>query len=277
MYNILLYNVTINMKSLPSLHELISLKGKHALITGSAAGIGKAIAHRFAEAGATLSLVDIDGDNLTRTEHELAESGTDVRSHVVDLSDKSAIDRLWANLGGNEPDILVNNAGIYPFKHFLDMGEPLYRQVMKANQDSVYWMCQLMIGKRMQLGGVIINIGSTDGIQPFKEELSHYSMSKAGVIALTKTLAKEYANHGFRVNAIVPGAIRPPDAKATSKQILKGKFGVLKTGLEYMHRLPVGRLGRSDEVARMALVLASDLSGYVYGAVIPVDGGFLSG
>jgi len=96
------------------------------------------------------------------------------------------------------------------------------------------------------------------------------------VIALTKTLAKEHAKHGFRVNAIVPGGILPPGAKAAAQQILKGKAGVLKTGLEYMQRLPVGRLGRPDEVARMALVLASDLANYVHGAVIPVDGGFLS-
>ena len=265
-----------NMKTQPGLDDLISLKGKHALITGAAAGIGKAIAYRFAEAGASLVLVSIHGGNLAKTRSELVGLGTQVTAHVADVSDKSAIDELWANLCGNEPDILVNNAGIYPFKHFVDVDEASYQQVMKTNLDSVYWMCQHMIAKRMEQGGVIINIGSTDGIRPFKEALSHYSVSKAGVIALTKTLAKDYAKHGFRVNAIVPGAIRPPDAKAAGKQILKGKLGVLKTGFEYMHRIPAGRLGKADEVARMALVLASDLASYVHGAVIPVDGGFLS-
>lgn len=264
------------MKTQPSLNDLISLKGKHALITGSAAGIGKAIAQRFAEAGADLSLVSIHGDNLAKTRSELTGLSTRVSCHVADVSDKSAIDELWASLVGSEPDILVNNVGVYPFKHFVDVDEAFYQQVMKTNLDSVYWMCQHMIGKRMEQGGVIINIGSTDGIRPFKEALSHYSVSKAGVIALTKTLAKEYAKHGFKVNAIVPGAIRPLDAKAAGKQIVRGKLGSLKTGLGYMQRIPAGRLGHADEVARMALVLASDLASYVHGAVIPVDGGFLS-
>ena len=269
-------SVETNMKKLPDLDQLISLEEKHALITGSAAGIGKAIARRFAEAGASLSLVDLDGDTLAATERELAESGAQVSSHVVDLSDKGAIDELWTNLSGREPDILVNNAGIYPFKHFVDVDEAFYRQVMKTNLDSVYWMCRQMIDKRKKQGGVILNVGSTDGIRPFNEALSHYSVSKAGVIALTKTLAREYAKHEFRVNAIVSGGIRPPGAKAIAGQILKGKPGVMKAGLEYMQRIPVGRLGRPDEVARMALVLASDLASYVHGTVIPVDGGFLS-
>lgn len=264
------------MKTLPGMDQLISLAGKHALITGSAAGIGKAIAHRFVEAGASLSLVDIDGDNLARTVSEFAGRGDQVSSHVVDLSNRKAIDGLWENLSGLEPDILVNNAGIYPFKHFADVDEAFYRHVMETNLDSAFWMCQQMIRGRGKRGGIIINVGSTDGIQPFAGELAHYSVSKAGVIALTKTLAKEYAKHGFRVNAIVSGGIFPPGAKAAAQQILKGKVGALKTGLEYMHRLPVGRLGRPDEVARMALVLASDVASYVHGAAIPVDGGFLS-
>ena len=264
------------MKTRPRIDQLISLEGKHALITGSAAGIGKAIAHRFAEVGASLSLVDIDGDSLAVTEGELVSLGAEVSSYVVDVSDKSAVDRLWVNLSGGGPDILVNNAGIYPFKRFIDVDEADYRHVMETNLDSVYWMCQQMIVKRMKRGGIIINVGSTDGIRPLVEKLSHYSVSKAGVIALTKTLAKEHAKHGFRVNAIVPGGILAPGAGAIGKQILTHRLGVLKTGLEYMQRLPVGRLGRPDEVARMALVLASDLASYVHGTVIPVDGGFLS-
>ena len=264
------------MKEAPKIDQLISLAGKHALITGSAAGIGKAIAYRFAEAGASLSLVDIDGDKLAITERNLSSLGVQISSHIVDVSDKSAIDQLWTNLREHEPDILVNNAGIYPFKRFVDVEEAFYNHVMKTNLDSVYWMCQHMISRRSKHGGIIINIGSTDAIRPSKEELSHYGVSKAGVIALTKTLANQHAKHGFRVNAIIPGAILPPGANAVGKQILKHKLGVLKTGLEYMQRLPAGRLGRPDEVARMALVLASDLASYVHGAIIPVDGGFLS-
>jgi len=111
---------------------------------------------------------------------------------------------------------------------------------------------------------------------PFKEDMAHYSMSKAGVIALTRSLAKEYGKHGFRVNALVPGGIITRGTKTVAKRIFRMQLGLLKTGIEFRQRLPLGRAGQPDEIARMALVLASDLSSYVHGAAIPVDGGFLS-
>jgi NAD(P)-dependent dehydrogenase (short-subunit alcohol dehydrogenase family) len=263
------------MTNLPSLYELISLKGKRALITGAAAGIGKAIAYRFAEAGADLELVDINSVALLHARDELSAFRGQVNTHLIDLSQKDKIDELWAALNGNEPDILVNNAGIYPFKQLLDADEAFCRQVMEINLFSVYWMCQHMIRQRRKIGGIIINLGSIEAVLPFKEDLAHYSVSKAGVIALTRALAKEYAKHGFRVNAILPGGIITHGTKTAAKQIFRFRFDLLKTGIEFSQRLPVGRLGQPDEVARMALVLASDLASYVHGATIPIDGGFL--
>lgn len=255
---------------------MISLEGKRALITGAAAGIGRAIACRFAEAGANLELVDIDGQGLDATRDEVARFGAEVITHTTDLSKKEAVDRLWQARNGDSPHILVNNAGIYPFKHFLDMDEALYRRVMETNLHSVYWMCQHMIGCRRKAGGVIINIGSIEAVLPFKEDLAHYSMSKAGVIALTRALAKEHARHGFRVNAILPGGIVTRGTRQAAKGLLRLKFDLIKTGVEFMQRLPAGRVGQPDEVARMAVVLASDLASYVHGAAIPIDGGFLA-
>ncbi len=264
------------MANLRSLDQLISLKGKRAMVTGAAAGIGKAIAYRLAQAGAELEIVDIDGKSLATAKSELDGLGRDVRLHIVDLSNKEERDKLWENLDGNGPDILVNNAGIYPFKSFLEVDEAFYRRVMETNLDSVYWMCQHMIRKRLKQGGSIINIGSIEAIIPFKEDLAHYSASKAGVIALTRALAKEHGKHGFRVNTIVPGGIITPGTKAAAKGILRLQLGLLKTAIEFKQRLPIGRMGRPDEVACMVLVLASELSSYVHGATIPVDGGFLS-
>ncbi len=264
------------MANLRSLDQLISLKGKCALVTGAAAGIGRAIAYRLAEAGAELELVDFNGRGLATVKSELEGLDVRVRSHVVNISKKEEIDQLWEDLEGDGPDILVNNAGIYPFKSFEDVEEDFYRQVMETNLDAVYWMCQHMVKKRMKKGGVIINIGSIEAIMPFKEDLAHYSVSKAGVIALTRALAKELGKHGFRVNAVVPGGIVTQGTKAVAKGFLRLQFGLLKTGVEFRQRLPVGRLGRPDEVARMVLVLASELSSYVHGAAIPVDGGFLA-
>lgn len=263
------------MLTLPALHQLLTLRGQHALITGAAAGIGQAIARRFAEAGAALHLVDIDAARLAGIQQDLARCA-EVHPYVADLSSKSAVDALWAQLAGRSPDILVNNAGIYPMKAFLDVDEAFYQKVMATNLYSVYWMCQAMIGRRLKQGGVIINIGSIEAILPFKDDLAHYSMSKAGVIALTRALAKEHAGHGFRINALLPGGIVTRGTVSVAKQVLKLRLGLVKAGLEFRQRLPAGRLGQADEVARMALVLASDLASYIHGAAIPVDGGFLA-
>jgi 3-oxoacyl-[acyl-carrier protein] reductase len=130
-----------------------------------------------------------------------------------------------------------------------------------------------MLESRKQRGGIIINIGSIGAILPFKEDLAHYSVSKAGVIALTRALAKEYARHGFRINAIVPGGILTPGIKQAAMDVFRLKLDRVSAGIDFSRRLPIGRLGQPAEVARMVLVLASELSSYVQGAAIPVDGG----
>ena len=111
---------------------------------------------------------------------------------------------------------------------------------------------------------------------PFKHDLAHYSVSKAGVVALTRALAKEHAKDGFRINALLPGGINTEGTRAVARQVFRFNFGLLKTGADFAARLPAGRLGRPDEIALMALMLASDIASYVHGAAIPVDGGFLA-
>lgn len=258
------------------LSDLISLRGKRALITGSAHGIGKAIAYRFAEAGADLELIDIDGKGLNVLKEELSPYGVDISISRVDVSQKKEIEDLWEKLIGNEPGILVNNAGIYPFKNFLEIDQTYLSKLMAINLTSVFWMCQNMIKRRAKKGGVIINMGSIEAVLPFKEDLTHYNMSKAGVLALTRTLAKDYGKKGFRTNAILPGGIITPGTKSAAKESFKLNFGLIKSGIEFKARLPLGRFGKPDEIARIAVVLASELSSYVHGALIAVDGGFLS-
>jgi 3-oxoacyl-[acyl-carrier protein] reductase len=263
-------------KNLRPLADLISLNGKTGLITGSASGIGKAIARRFAEAGADLQLVDIDKEKLETARKGLSRFGTDVSVFKVDLGKKEEIDCLWAELEGKEPDVLVNNAGIYPLKDFLKLDESFLMRVMNINLNSTLWMCQHMIRRRAKRGGVIINVGSVEAIMPFKEDLVHYDISKVGVIVLTRALAAEYGRSGFRINALVPGGVITPGTKSLAKEVLKFNLGVVQSGIEYRQRLPMGRLGKPDEIARMALVLACDLSSYVHGTLVAVDGGFLS-
>jgi len=133
----------------PPLEQLLSLRGKQALITGAAAGIGKAIARRYAEAGAALHLVDVNATKLAEVAAELSSYSSNIQTHVLDLSDKPSITRLWASFSSLEPEILVNNAGIYPDKSVLEVEEAFYRKVMAVNLDSVFWMCQEMIARRM--------------------------------------------------------------------------------------------------------------------------------
>jgi 2-deoxy-D-gluconate 3-dehydrogenase len=263
-------------KGLPSLSELISLETKKALITGSGTGIGAAIAYRFAEAGAKLELVDIDEEKLNRVKKNLRRFDTEIALHKVDLSRKEEIDALWNTLRGREPDILVNNAGIYPSKPFLNVDEAFLRKVMEVNLTAVFWMCQQMIRRRIKKRGTIINTGSIEAVMPLKEGMAHYDLSKAGVMVLSRALASEYGRHGFRINVLVPGGIWTQGTKGLAKEALKFKSNIVKSGIEYRMRTPFGRMGKPDEVARMALVLASDLSSYVNGALVVVDGGFLS-
>ena len=263
-------------KKLKPLTELVSLRGKTALITGAASGIGKSMAYRFAEAGADLELVDINEEKMKACCYELSKFKVKLSSYNVDLCKKVAIEQLWAKLEGKEPDILVNNAGIYPMKGFLELDEAFVKNVMDINLNSALWMCQGMIKARLKRGGVIINVASVEAVLPFKEDLVPYGLSKIGVIMLTRSLAAEYGRHGFRINALVPGGVLTPGTKSLAKEVLKLNIGIIQSGLEYRQRLPMGRLGKPDEIARMALVLACDLSSYVHGTLIAVDGGFLS-
>ena len=264
------------MKKIIPLAELISLKNKTALITGAGAGIGEAIAQRFAEAGANLELVDIDEAKLSAVKEDLQQFNIETNIHKTDLSKKNEIDNLWGKLKGKTPDILVNNAAIYPSKPFLEVDAEFLKKVLDVNLTSVLWMCQHMISCRLNKGGVIINTGSIEAIMPLKEGLTQYGVSKAGVMVLSRALASEYGKHGFRINVLVPGGIWTAGTKTIARSAWKIKTNVIRTGIEYGMRTPLGRMGQPDEVARMALVLASDLSTYVNGALIVVDGGFLS-
>ncbi|MHA1862104.1 MAG: SDR family NAD(P)-dependent oxidoreductase [Candidatus Ranarchaeia archaeon] len=256
--------------------ELISLKEKKAVITGAAAGIGESTAIRFAEAGADLELLDVNFPKLRVLQEKLTRFSVQVGIHKIDLSNKDQIESVWKEMSSDPPGILVNNAGIYPFKPFLEVDQQFLEHVLNVNLNSVFWMCQNMIKYRLNKGGVIVNVASIEALLPFRNELAHYDISKAGIIAFTRALAKEYGEKGFRVNVVLPGGIITPGTKNVAKGLLRLKFGILKSGLDFKSRLPMGRFGKPDEIARMILVLACDLSSYVQGAMYAVDGGFLS-
>ncbi len=253
------------------------MKGRRVLVTGAASGIGRAIARRFADAGADLVLLDVDEEGLARTAREVTGLPARVSTEIVDLLQRERIDELWERLGHEAPDTLVNNAGIYPFRDFLKMDQDFLEKVLRINLEAAIWMCQAFIARRKGKGGVIINVSSIEALLPFKDDLVPYSVSKAGVVALTRSLARDYGRQGFRANVILPGAIRTSGTDSLVRMAARRlRFDLLKTGYLFHARLALGRWGRPDEVARVALFLASDLSSYVQGALIPVDGGFLS-
>lgn len=300
--------MTIGMREI---EELLSFVGRKALVTGAAGGIGQAVANRFAHAGAAVMLVDRDGDQLAKAMRDVPGAGSaggrdglksgspsssgadgsssgvagsssasaaDASSHILDLSVREDIEAFWSSLEDDElPDILINNAGVYPMRDFLDVDEAMLRQTLGVNLEATMWMCQKFIERRAGKGGVIVNVSSIEAILPFKDGMVPYTMSKAGVLALTRGLARDYAADGFRINVIVPGAIKTPGTQHLMRQaITRLQFNLWSTGIDFQRRLPMKRWGDPDEVARVALFLASDMASYVQGAAIPVDGGFLS-
>ena len=255
----------------------LSFKGKRTLISGAASGIGRAISLRFAEAGSDLILLDIDESGLKNIKDASMSYGIRVDTYDTDLAKKESIDLLWENIAGDTPDIIINNAGIYPFKDYLEVEQGFYENTLEVNLNSVFWMCQNFIRRRGAKGGVIVNISSIEALIPFKVDLAHYSISKAGVMALTRSLAKDYGRKGFRVNCILPGAIKTPGTDSLVKRaITKMQLHLIRTGIDFNARLTLGRWGKPDEVAKVILFLASDMASYVQGTMIPVDGGFLS-
>lgn len=263
------------------LSDCISLKGKTSIITGAASGIGKAISYRFAEAGSNLILLDIDEKGLSNTLDLIKDFTNLKKTYIIDLSRKEKIDNFWNNSFNSQdsrlPDILINNAGIYPFKKYLSIDENFYAKTLEINLNSVFWMCQNFIKKREKEGGIIINVSSIEAVVPFKEDMAHYSISKSGVIALTRALSRDYGKKGFRINGVMPGAIKTPGTMSLFKSaLLKFQLDLIKTGIEFKSRLPAGRWGEADEVAKAVLFLASDLASYIHGVMLPVDGGFLS-
>jgi 3-oxoacyl-[acyl-carrier protein] reductase len=251
---------------------------KRVLITGAASGIGRATAKLFYKAGVDLILIDQNNYELEKIKKEIDnydKIASKVETYVVDLSKKEGIDKLWEDMG-NMPDILVNNVGIYPFQDYLKIKEEDLKKVLDVNLNSMFWMCQNFI-RRKKRNGIIVNLSSIEAIMPFKEDTIPYSISKAGVISLTRSIARDYGKKGFRANVVLPGAIRTEGTNNLIKKTIQNlDFKLVNVGYLFNKRLAMGRWGKPEEVAKVILFLSSDLASYVQGAMIPVDGGFLS-
>ena len=249
------------------------LQGKTALITGASSGVGRAIARKFADEGATLLLMDITEEVLEGGEptHRIL----DVPFFQGDVSSEDAVDEAVRRAA--EPtgrlDIVVNNAVIRVGKKLTDTSLAEWNRVMEVNLTGVFLMCRAAVRRmltqeiRNEARGRIVNISSQHGMISSPEDCS-YGVSKSAIVYMTRQIASDYGRDSIICNAVAPG------------KILTGKTGraVEQRWLDYSHaRTPLPRLGRSEDVANAALFLASDEATFITGENLMVDGGWMAG
>ena len=243
------------------------LNGKVALVTGGARGIGKAIAMKLAAQGADIAILDAGNPEVTeQTAAELRGLGVKAFGARCDITDydqvTAAVAQIKEALGG--VDILVNNAGITRDKLALRMTPEDFDAVLSVNLKGTFLMIKALYADFMKKrAGRIINIASISGLMGNVGQ-ANYSASKAGVVGLTKTIARELASRNVTCNAIAPGFIETPMTASMNQDALQ----------EAMKSIPMRRMGKPEDVAAAAAFLASDEAGYITGTVLNVDGGF---
>jgi 3-oxoacyl-[acyl-carrier protein] reductase len=245
------------------------LKGKTAIITGASRGIGKELAVVFAKNGADIAFTYLSSvEKGEALEKELAEFGTKVKGFRSDASDYKSAEQLAADVVKEfgRIDILVNNAGVTRDNLLMRMSEEQWDDIMRINLKSVFNLtkaCQRTMLK--QRSGSIINMSSVVGVKGNAGQ-ANYSASKAGIIGFTKSVALELGSRNIRSNAIAPGFIETEMTDALDDKMVA----------EWRNAIPLKRGGTGEDVANLALFLASDMSAYITGQVINVDGGMLT-
>jgi 2-deoxy-D-gluconate 3-dehydrogenase len=260
-----------------SIAEVFDLSGKGAVVTGGAAGIGKGIAVRLAEAGAPVVIADVNGAEAEKTVAELRKAGhvaQAVQADVSKVADAARMVKVCVDRFGNI-GVLVNNAGVFPFAPAEGMTEAQWDRVLDINLKGAFFAAQAAANAMKETGGGrIINIASIDGVHP-TGNLAHYDSSKGGMLMMTRSLALEWAKYGVTVNAILPGGIATPGAAAQSQAVTAAGVPLEEMMKAFMARIPMRRMGEPDDIAKAALFLASDASSYMTGSELVVDGGYL--
>ncbi|MCD5390967.1 3-oxoacyl-[acyl-carrier-protein] reductase [candidate division NPL-UPA2 bacterium] len=247
--------------------ENMLLKDKVAIVTGAAQGIGKAIAVALAREGANIVIVDINLEGAKATAREIESLGRGALVFEVDVSRADQVNEMVKKVldSFKRIDILINNAGITRDALIVRMDESDWDKVMEINLKSAF-NCSKAVARPMmkQRSGKIINIASVIGLVGNVGQ-SNYAASKAGIIGLAKSLAKELAPRGINVNAIAPGFIKTEMTERLSQEVRA----------EMLKRIPLARFGDVEDVARVVLFLVSDAAGYITGQVLNVDGGMI--
>ena len=241
-----------------------------AIVTGGGSGIGKAICWRLAAEGASVVVWDRNGDAASETATEIGDAGGEAAASTVDVTDRGAIIRAVAESADRfaPPTILVNNAGISPFKKFLEIDEGELDDVLNVNLKGTFFCTQAVVPHMIEARwGRIVNIASSSA-QTGSPMQVHYSASKAGVIGMTRSLARELGSKGITVNTIPPSFVDTPGLRGAEEA------GMLGGGVPFHEKsTPVRRVGRPEDIAAACAFLVRDDAGYVTGQVVGVNGG----
>ena len=248
------------------------LKGKTAVVTGGAGGVGRATALAFAREGARVVVADLDGDGAAAVAREVMEASPDSKAIAarVDVAVEDDVRSLFATAEAEfgELNVVFNNAGIFHDDDVsvLDTSEAVWDRVMNVNLKGVFFGCKHGIPAMLRAGGgSLINTSSLVALMGAAVSQCAYTASKGGVLALTREIAVEFARRGIRANALCPGPL--------NTELIAGLFRDEAAKQRRLVHIPVGRLGESSEIAEAAVFLASDESSFVTGTEFVVDGG----